>query len=80
MTRFTDPHPCNVHSLAERFRCPAPVGSFERGKSPYNVYDMAGNVWEWCSDWYSKTYYQKGLNKNPPGPESGKKRILRGGG
>ncbi len=71
---------CNVHSLADHFRGPAPVGSFERGKSYYNVYDMAGNVWEWCSDWYSKTYYQTGRNKNPRGPEHGKKRILRGGG
>ena len=35
-----------------------PVGMFEEGKSPYGIYDMAGNVWEWVSDWYDPDYYQ----------------------
>ncbi len=57
-----------------------PVGSYESGKSPYGVYDMAGNVWEWMNDWYDGKYYEKSPVKNPPGPESGTKRVIRGAG
>jgi formylglycine-generating enzyme len=57
-----------------------PVGSYELGKSPFGVYDMAGNVWEWVNDWYDAKYYEKSPAKNPMGPESGTKRVLRGSG
>jgi len=57
-----------------------PVGSYEKGKSPYGVYDMAGNVWEWVNDWYDPKYYEKSPDKNPPGPESGEKKVIRGAG
>lgn len=43
----------------------APIGSFEAGKSPYGVYDMAGNVWEWTADWYDG--------------QKAEKRVIRGG-
>ena len=56
-----------------------PVGSYESGQSPYGIYDLAGNVWEWTADWYSETYYQISPAKNPLGPESGTYRVLRGG-
>lgn len=57
---------------------PVPVMSFENGKSPYGIYDMAGNVWEWVSDWYSGSYNQSDTN-NPQGPSSGPGHVLRGG-
>lgn len=57
-----------------------PVGSYELGKSPFGVYDMAGNVWEWVNDWYDAKYYEKSPAKNPTGPETGTKRVLRGSG
>lgn len=57
----------------------AAVKSYESGKSVYDVYDMAGNVWEWVNDWYSETYYQSSPSSNPSGPASGQYRVLRGG-
>jgi len=60
---------------------PAAVGSFPTGASPYGVLDMAGNVWDWCSDWYGADYYSHSPDKNPRGPDSGDDgcRVLRGG-
>jgi formylglycine-generating enzyme required for sulfatase activity len=57
-----------------------PVGSYEAGKSPFGVYDMAGNVWEWVADWYDAYYYEKSPARNPKGPETGTHKVLRSSG
>ncbi len=56
-----------------------PVGEYPGAASPYGVVQMTGNVYQWASDWYGKTYYQESPDKNPQGPTSGKYRIVRGG-
>lgn len=57
----------------------APVGSYPQGVSPYGVHDMAGNVFEWVSDWYDKNYYKYSPKINPQGPISGQNHVARGG-
>jgi sulfatase modifying factor 1 len=55
----------------------SPVGSF--APNGYGVYDMAGNLWEWCWDWYSSDYYTSSTGIDPRGPSSGWLRMVRGG-
>jgi len=58
-----------------------PVGYYPAGVSAYGMLDMAGNVWEWCADWYRSDYYfqHRFPQRNPLGPDSGRYRVLRGG-
>jgi len=61
----------------DRWEYTSPVGSF--APNGYGLYDMSGNVLEWCADWFSESYYSGSPKLNPDGPNSGTHRILRGG-
>lgn len=56
-----------------------PVGSYPLGASPYGLYDMAGNVYEWVNDWFDSSYFNISPLSNPPGPDTGIYRGVRGG-
>ena len=61
------------------FQVMEPVEGMENGISPFGVHQMAGNVWEWVSDWFDATAYQDENRIDPKGPESGISKVLRGG-
>ncbi|MFH0802687.1 MAG: SUMF1/EgtB/PvdO family nonheme iron enzyme [bacterium] len=65
---------CNYNSSGTR-----PIGSYPTDTSPCGAMDMAGNVSEWCSDWYGERYYAFSPRQNPEGPASGGSRVYRSG-
>jgi formylglycine-generating enzyme len=61
----------------DKWEYTSPVGSF--APNGYGLYDMGGNAWEWCADWYDESYYASSPKSNPAGPSSGENRVIRGG-
>ncbi len=69
---------CNMDD-GDTFSYTSPVGQFAAGASFYGCADLAGNVWEWCSDWYGIDYYSFSPDSNPTGPTTGSDRVAKGG-
>lgn len=70
----------NIYGEEDNFRYTAPVNYYQSGVSPFGLFNVAGNVWEWCLDWYDKDYYRVSPEINPQGPEQSiSMKVLRGG-
>ncbi len=70
----------NIFGENDNYPYTAPVNYYHSGVSPFGLYNTAGNVWEWCLDWYDKNYYRVSPEINPEGPQGPlKMKVLRGG-
>lgn len=67
----------NANTAADGYKGTAPAKSFP--PNGYGLYNVSGNVWEWCADWFSPDYHLYDSNDNPKGPLQGESRVIRGG-
>jgi sulfatase modifying factor 1 len=78
-------HLCNIwqgkfpdkNNCSDGYAGTAPVHAFP--PNGYGLYNVSGNVWEWCGDWFSPTWHLTGTTVNPKGPQQGTNRVMRGG-
>lgn len=78
-------HHCNIwqgdfpkeNTMEDGYLGTAPVTSFS--ENGYGLYNVSGNVWEWCSDWFATNIHKRGGKNNPKGPDEGTNRVMRGG-
>ena len=68
-----------VFGLTEGAETVSPIGNRDQGKSPYGVHDLAGNLYEWVTDWYDDAFYTTTPTSNPRGPVEGTAKVQRGG-
>ena len=74
-----DPQKVNMRNPDDGWPTSAPVDAFPAGRSPVGAYQMAGNVWEWTQDWDGPDYYRTSPRRNPKGPKSAPRKVIRGG-
>lgn len=67
----------SVNTKEDGYKGTAPAFSFPA--NGYGLYNMSGNIWEWCSDWFARSHHNKGGRNNPKGPLNGEQKVIRGG-